>query len=262
MMTLTFAQLHGWLVLFLWPFFRLAAFAMTAPLLGHSTVPRTVKLGLAALLTVLLAPSLPPLPAVPVWSWAGLGVIVEQILVGAAIGLALRVMFAAVMAAGDFAGLQMGLAFATFISPDTGANTMILARLFYIISLLMFLALNGHLMVIQALAFSFQVLPVGYAGLDAEGFAMLARYGGTIFSAGLLLALPLITALLITNLTLGILNRSAPQMTVFSVGFPASLTLGLFLLAVLMTDLGRYLNVLFAQALGLIHQLIVTLAGG
>lgn len=260
MLTITHAQLYAWLALFLWPFFRLLAFMMTAPLLGHSSIPRTVKLGLAALITFVVAPGLPPFPAVPIWSWAGLGIIVEQILIGAALGLVLRVTFTAVMAAGDFIGLQMGLAFATFVSPDTGTNTMVLSRLFYMIALLMFLALNGHLMVIETLAFSFHALPVGVAGLNVGAFDLLARSGATIFSAGLALALPLIAALLIVNLCLGILNRSAPQLTVFSVGFPTSLTLGLVLLGILMTDLGRYLDALFGQGLQTLQAMIQAMA--
>lgn len=259
MLTVTYAQLSAWLVLFLWPFFRLLAFMLTAPVLGHSSIPRTVKVGLAALITFAIAPTLPPLPDVPIWSWAGLGVIVEQTLIGAALGLVLRVVFAAVMAAGDFIGLNMGLAFATFVSPDAGADTMILARLFYMISLLMFLALDGHLMVIETLAASFTTLPIGYTGLNAAGFSLLAHFGTTVFAAGLLLSLPLIAALLIVNLSLGILNRAAPQMTVFSVGFPTSLTLGLFLIGVLMTDLGRYLDQLFGQGLATMQQLIQAL---
>jgi flagellar biosynthetic protein FliR len=179
---------------------------------------------------------------------------------GAALGLVLRVTFTAVMAAGDFIGLQMGLAFATFVSPDTGTNTMVLSRLFYMIALLMFLALNGHLMVIETLAFSFHALPVGVAGLNVGAFDVLARSGATIFSAGLALALPLIAALLIVNLSLGILNRSAPQLTVFSVGFPMSLTLGLVLLGVLMTDLGRYLDALFGQGLQAMQTMIQAMA--
>jgi flagellar biosynthetic protein FliR len=260
MLTVTHAQLYGWLALFLWPFFRLLAFMMTAPLLGHSSIPRPVKVGLAALITFVVAPGLPPFPVVPIWSWAGLGIIVEQILIGAALGLVLRVTFTAVMAAGDFIGLQMGLAFATFVSPDTGTNTMVLSRLFYMISLLMFLALNGHLMVIETLAFSFHALPVGVAGLNVGAFDLLARSGATIFASGLALALPLIAALLIVNLCLGILNRSAPQMTVFSVGFPMSLTLGLVLLGVLMTDLGRYLDALFGQGLQTMQAMIQAMA--
>ena len=184
---------------------------------------------------------------------------VEQTLIGVAMGLALRVMFTVVQAAGEFIGLQMGLAFATFVSPD-GANTMILSRLFYMITLLMFLAVNGHLIVIDTLATSFQTLPVGTSGLNPNGFEMLVRYGGTIFVSGLLLALPLVAALLIVNLSLGILNRSAPQLTVFSVGFPTSLTLGLFLLLVLMTDFGRFLQGLFSEGLQFLSQLVEALA--
>lgn len=259
MVDVSFDQLHAWLTAFLWPFMRLSGFFMAAPLLGHSAVPNRVKIGLAALLCIVVAPGLPPLPAAPVWSWAGLGIVVEQTLIGVAMGLALRVMFTVVQAAGEFIGLQMGLAFATFVSPD-GANTMILSRLFYMITLLMFLAVNGHLIVIDTLATSFQTLPVGTSGLNPNGFEMLVRYGGTIFVSGLLLALPLVAALLIVNLSLGILNRSAPQLTVFSVGFPTSLTLGLFLLLVLMTDFGRFLQGLFSEGLQFLSQLVEALA--
>lgn len=260
MLQVDFAQLHAWLVMFLWPFTRLTAFLSMAPLLGHASLPRPLKLGLALLLCMVIAPTLPPLPAAPILSWAGLGIMVEQVLIGVAMGLSLRVMFTVVQAAGEFIGLQMGLAFATFFSPDTGANTMILSRLLYMITLLMFLAVNGHLVVIDTLATSFQTLPIGLAGLNAGAFEMLVRYAGTIFVAGLLLALPLVAALLIINLTLGILNRSAPQLTVFSVGFPTSLTVGIFLLMVLMTDLGRFLQNLFGNGLEFLRTLVETLA--
>lgn len=260
MLQVTFEQLHLWLVSFLWPFTRLTGFLLVSPLWGHPSVPKEVKLALAALISMLLAPGLPPLPDVPLMSWAGFGVLVEQLLVGIAMGLVIRVMLSTVQAAGDFIGLQMGLAFATFVSPDTGANTMILARLLYMITLLMFLAVNGHLIVIDILASSFHTLPIGLLGLNPDGFILLVRFGGTLFVSGLLLALPLVASLLIINLTLGILNRSAPQLTVFSVGFPTSLTVGIFLLTVLMTDLGRFLQGLFEQGLTMMESVIQALA--
>ncbi|MCQ3828361.1 flagellar biosynthetic protein FliR [Microbulbifer elongatus] len=259
MIEITYAQLHTWLIAFLWPFVRLSGFFMAAPLLGHQGAPTRVKIGLAALITFAIAPNLPQLPSVPIWSWAGLGIMVEQTLIGAAIGLVLRVMFAVVQAAGDFIGLQMGLAFATFVTPD-GVNTMVLSRFLHLIAMMVFLAVDGHLIVIDTLATSFHTLPIGYSGLNPTGFEMLARFGGTIFSSGLMLALPMVAALLIVNLSLGILNRSAPQLTVFSIGFPVSLTLGLILLLVLMTDLGRFLQLLFEQGLSTIVQLLTTLA--
>lgn len=260
MVEVTFAQLQGWLMLFLWPFVRITAFLMASPLLGHSSVPRQAKIGLAALLTVVVGPSLPPLPDAPLMSWASLGIMIEQMLIGVAIGLTMHVMFAVVQAAGEFIGLQMGLAFATFFSPDTGANTMILSRLFYMITLLMFLAVNGHLIVIEILASTFFTLPIGIGGFNAGAFELLVRFAGTIFVSGMLLALPLVGSLLIINLSLGILNRSAPQLTVFNIGFPMSLTTGLFLLMVLMTDIGRFLQRLFSDSLLFLRQLLDMLA--
>ncbi|MBN7795839.1 flagellar biosynthetic protein FliR [Parahaliea mediterranea] len=260
MIDITFVQLHAWLAAFLWPFMRISAFVMASPLWGHSSVPNQVKMGLTALIAVVLGATLPPLPDVPIYSWAGVGIMVEQVIIGVAMGLTVKIMFAAVQAAGEYIGLQMGLGFATFVSPDTGANTMILSRLLYMITLLMFLAVNGHLIAIETLASSFTTLPIGMLGLNAGAMELLVRFGSTIFISGMLLALPLVGALLVINLSLGILNRSAPQLTVFSVGFPTSLTAGIFLLAVLMTDFGRYLQSLFGQGLGFMQQLVEVLA--
>ncbi|MGC3874872.1 flagellar biosynthetic protein FliR [Halomonas sp. GXIMD04776] len=260
MVEVTFDQLQGWLIAFLWPFVRLTAFLMAAPLWGHSSVPRQVKIGLALLLTMVITPALPPLPAVPIISWASLGIMVEQMLIGIAIGLVMRVVLAVVMAAGEYIGLQMGLAFATFFSPDTGANTMVLSRFLYMITLLMLLAFNGHLIVIEILANSFDTLPIGMGGFNPNAFEILARYGGTIFSAGLLLALPVVASLLIINLSLGILNRAAPQLTIFSIGFPMTLTVGLILLMILMLDLGRYLEGLFSRGFMFMQELIAMMA--
>lgn len=260
MIEVSFEQLHTWLTLFLWPFTRITGFVMACPLWGHTSVPNQVKLGLSALICFVLAPVLPPMPAIPVYSWAGVGIMVEQILIGAAMGLALHVMLSVVQAAGEFIGLQMGLGFATFVSPETGANTMILSRLFYMITLLMFLAVDGHLIALEIVASSFTTLPVGLLGLNTGAFELLVRFGGTIFVAGMLLALPLVGSLLIVNLSLGILNRSAPQLTVFSVGFPTSLLFGIFLLTILMTDFGRFLQSLFSQGLGFLEELVQLMA--
>lgn len=260
MVEVTFDQLQGWLVAFLWPFMRLAAFIMAAPLWGHSSINNQVKIGIAAVLAVIISPSLPPLPQVPIFSWASFGIIVEQMLIGIAIGLVMRVTLTVVQAAGEFIGLQMGLAFAVFFDPNTGAQTMVLARFLYIITLLMLLAFNGHLVVIELLAISFDTLPIGMGGFNPGAWEMLARYGGTIFSSGLLLALPVVAALLIINLSLGILNRAAPQLTVFSVGFPMTLTIGLALIMILMGDLGSFLESLFAEGFSFIQQLIFAMA--
>lgn len=261
MVELNFVQLQEWIALFLWPFTRIAAFIAAVPLLSHSSVPNPVKVGFAVLLSVIISSTLPPLPDVPLVSWHGVGIIVEQMLIGLSMGLVMQIVFAVVQAAGEFIGLQMGLAFATFFSPDTGANTMILSRLLHMLTLLMFLAFDGHLLLIEILAASFTTLPVGQASLDAGAFDLLARFGSVIFMSGMLLALPLVATLLIMNLAMGILNRTAPQFTVFSIGFPMTLLAGLVLLTVLMNDFGRFLERLFMQGLQFLQQFVETLSG-
>lgn len=260
MVEVTFDQLQAWLVAFLWPFTRLTAFIMAAPLWGHASIPNQAKIGLAAVLAFVITPTLPPLPEIPIISWASLGLMVEQTLIGVAIGLVMRVTLAAVMAAGEYIGLQMGLAFATFFDAGSGTQTMVLARFLYMITLLMLLAFNGHLVVIEILAMSFETLPIGLGGFNPNAWKMLASYGSTIFSAGLLLALPVVASLLIINLSLGILNRAAPQLTIFSIGFPLTLVIGVVLLMVLMTDLGRFLESLFADAFLFLQQLLALMA--
>lgn len=259
MITVTFAQLQEWISLFLWPFCRFTGLLLIAPIFSHSSIPNRVKLGLALIFSIIIGPLLPPLPDIPLFSWASFGIIVEQIIIGVAIGLVVQVVFAAVQAAGEYIGLQMGLAFATFFSPDSGANTMILSRVFYTFAILMFLAIDGHLIMLEILARSFEFLPIGTLGLNAGAFEQVARFGMVVFSSGILLALPVFGALLIVNLTLGILNRSAPQLTVFSVGFPMSLTLGLVLMTVLMTELGGYLQRLFRLGLNMVEQVLLAM---
>jgi flagellar biosynthesis protein FliR len=232
MLSVTSAQLDAWLAAFLWPLARILAVIATAPVTGSLSLPARVKIGLAVVITVLIAPTLGPLPAVEPFSGAGLLVLVEQIVVGAAMGLAMKVVFAAVDMAGEIAGLQMGLGFATFYDPQTRASTPVLAQFVGIMATLVFLALNGHLLVLGALAASFEALPLSAAlNPAAGGWRMLAEWGATIFLAGLAISLPVLAALLITNASLGILTRAAPQLNMFAVGFPVTLGVGLVVLA-------------------------------
>src|SRR5690554_5739160 len=254
MLEVSSAQLQGWVVLFLWPFARIVAFVMTAPILGHSSVPAQAKLILAVLLTVLVSATLPPLPEFTLISWTGLGILIEQVIIGLAMGFAMHIIFAVVMVAGEYIGLQMGLGFASFFSHDTGTNSMVLSRIFYMVTLLAFLAFNGHLFIIQILAASFISLPIGLAGLNADAFNLMARFTSVVFSSGLLLAMPLVTALLMINLAMGILNRSAPQFTIFSIGFPMALITGIILLGVLMSDFGIFLELLFSQGFAFLQS--------
>ena len=247
--SVTSAQLEGWIVAFLWPFVRMLALVSTAPVFGEPWVPRQMKVAMAAMLAFVVSPTIGPMPAVPVVSAGGIWIILQQVLIGAAMGFSMRLVFAAVLAAGEYIGLQMGLSFASFFDPMSHGSTMVVARLLNMLAMLIFLALDGHLLMLNALAESFHTLPVADAPLASGGWMFLVLGGGEIFSSGLMLSLPLITALLTLNLAMGILNRASPQFSIFAVGFPLTLLAGIFMLQLLMPNLGAFLEPRFAQGI-------------
>ncbi len=230
MISLTDAQLNAWLISFIWPLTRILGLLMVAPIFGHRAVPGRVKIGLGVFIALIIAPTLPPMPDVGLGSWHGLFILVQQFLIGVAIGFTMRVVFAAVEAAGEIVGLQMGLGFASFFDPQSAGQTLVLARFFNMLAALVFLAINAHLLLIGILVESFQSLPISTQPLSAIGFFNVASFGSTIFAVGLQLALPIIAILLMTNLALGILTRSAPQLNIFAIGFPITLGVGLIVL--------------------------------
>ena len=232
MISLTDAQINTWLINFIWPLTRILGLIMVAPIFGHRSVPRRIKIGLGVFIALIVVPTLPPMPDVGLGSWHGLFILVQQLLIGIAMGFTMRVVFAAVEAAGEIVGLQMGLGFASFFDPSTAGQTLVLARFFNMLASLVFLAVNAHLLLIGVLVESFQSLPISTQPLSAAGFFTLASFGSTVFSVGLQLALPIIAILLMTNLALGILTRSAPQLNIFAIGFPITLGVGLLVLNV------------------------------
>lgn len=259
MISVTLDQLYAWINTFFWPFVRIAAMVGSAPLLSESAIPARVKVGLAVMLTLIVAPTLGPMPTLATASWGALWIIGQQLLIGLALGLTMRIIFAAVQTAGEFVGLQMGLAFASFFDPGTGSNTAVLARILNTIALLVFIAMNGHLLMIGGLVRTFEVLPIAVAPLDVNGWGVLLEWSSQIVVSGLLLALPVMVVLLTINLSLGILNRTAQQLSVFAVGFPISLTVGLIILAVVLPQITPFLERLFQDGYDTMGRLVEAL---
>lgn len=235
MISITTAELNTLLATFIWPLSRILALIATAPILGNPSIPIRVKLGLALMITILVAPTVEKLlPHIDPTTGIGLIILLQQILIGVAIGFAMRIVFVAVEMAGELIGLQMGLGFAIFFDPQNSGQIDIIGRFLGIIASLAFLAIDGHLMMIALISQSFSTLPVSSDGVTEATFTTLANWGSEIFKSGLQLSLPVLTALLITNLALGILTRAAPQLNIFAVGFPLTLSIGLLVLALSM----------------------------
>ena len=261
MLELTDTQIGLLLSTYLWPLFRITGFLLADPLFGTKQVPRRIKTVLAISLTVLIAPLLPPMPAVPVVSGEGVFIIVQQLLIGAAMGFTMRLAITAVELSGAIIAMQMGLGFAMQFDPGSGAQVSSVSRLLTLFTYLILLAINGHHVRLGTLVESFTLLPVSLAPLPAMSLKMLAGWGGTMLALGLWLSLPLVAALLIVNLSVGVMTRAAPQFNIFSFGFPMTLTIGFVVLYLSIPLLGTALEQVYLQAFVLMRQLLLPQTG-
>ena len=255
MISITSTQLDAWLSAFIFPLARILAMIASSPVLGNRQTPVRIKVGLSVLLTIVIAPNIATMPQVAVGSPQGLLIMIQQIIIGVAMGFTISMIFSAVEMAGEIAGLQMGLGFASFYDPINAIHSAIIAQWLGLIAILAFLAINGHLYMISALAESFQTLPIG-SMMSAQGFNGVAHWGASIFAYALQISLPILAALLITNIALGILTRAAPQLNIFAVGFPITLAIGFFVLALTMPYFSTVMGRLTQEGIGIALKLI------
>lgn len=255
MISFTSAQLDIWLSTLIYPLTRILAMIASAPVLGNKQVPARIKMGLALLLAIVIAPNIGAMPPVELGSPQGILIMIQQIIIGVAMGFTMRLIFSAVEMAGELAGLQMGLGFASFYDPINGVHSAIIAQWLGIIAALAFLSINGHLYMLSALAESFQTLPIG-SMMSTKGIYGVAGWGGSIFAYAVQISLPLLAALLITNIALGILTRAAPQLNLFAVGFPITLAIGFFVLALSIPYFSPLLDRLTQEGLGTMLNLV------
>jgi len=225
--TLTEAELVTWLSPMIWPFLRVLAVFTSAPLFSNKAFPVRARIGLAFFIALSAQPSLQGQPVISITSPEAFGAVVQQVGIGLAIGFAVRLVFAAVELAGEVVGFQMGLNFAAFFDPSLNTQSSAVARFFGQMALFMFIVMNGHLMVLMAVIKSFEKFPVDQNFLHATSSMKLYTLGSDLFASALWMALPMVGMLMFANLALGIVSRIAPQMNIYAIGFPITLTVGL-----------------------------------
>ena len=260
MIEVTAAQLDAWLAALMFPLGRLLGLFASAPVFSNRGVSVRVRLAIGMGVAIAVLPVMPPMPQVAPGGGLGLAIFAQQMFIGIAIGFMMRIVFAAVDMAGALIGMQMGLSFAIFFDPDAGGQTAVLSDFLNLIATLLFVAVNGHLLMIEALVRSFEWLPVGTEIVRAEGWGYIARAGLTVFAAGLLLSLPVIGVLLVANIALGVLTRAAPQLNLFAVGFPVTLTAGFIGVLLIMTNFAPVLQTLFERGFDEIGRMLEALA--
>ena len=254
MITVSANQVDGWLVGLFWPFVRIGSCFMVAPAFGSTSVPARVRIVLAGFVALLIAP-LVTVPDVAPFCAAGVVITVQQVIVGAALGFSLQILFEAINLGGELLGNSMGLSLAFNLDPQNGASTPVLGQLYTLLVTLIFLVLDGHLALIRALVDGFQTLPIGTSGLGPNGLWSVVNWGSELFSGALTVALPGVAALLIANLAFGVVSRAAPTLNLFSVGLPVSLVFGLIVIIATLPALESSFIRLLAVALGFLRRL-------
>ncbi len=256
MILLTEAQITQFVGQFIWPLFRITALFMAMPVIGTQLVPARARLVLAIAFTLLISPLLPELPSVPPLSLSSLMIVMQQVIIGLTIGFFLQIFFQIFVLAGQFISMKMGLGFAAMNDPASGVSVTVISQYYLIIVTLLFLLLNGHLVVIEMIAESFTFMPISASGISAAWFWQIAASGSWLFDRALLVSLPIMTTLLVVNLGFGVMSRAAPQMNIFSLTVPVTLVLGLALIWLSFTNFIGLYQSFFGEALSFLNNMV------
>jgi flagellar biosynthetic protein FliR len=249
MMEVSAAEATAFVGSLMWPFMRISAMLMAIPVIGTRMVSVRIRVVLAALISFVVMPLIPEVPAVDPLSVAGLTISIHQILIGLAMGFVLQMVLAALTIAGEVISMTMGLGFASMVDPANGVNVPMLSQFFLIMGTLMFLAMGGHLMIIQLVVSSFQSLPVTGEGIPRESFWVIIKFASQMFIGAAWVALPAMISILTITLAMGVMTRAAPQLNIFSVGFPVTMLVGFIILMLVMPSILPRFNQILLQGM-------------
>lgn len=249
-------EVMAWLGLFMWPLLRIGGLVMVAPPFGARTLPTRVRILAVLLITLVMMPLVPEAPRVDPFSAEAVLIAANQILIGVGMGFILQLVFAVFVNAGEVLALTMGLGFASTVDPQHGVTVPVISQFYTIVVTLLFLTLDGHLMLVEMLADSFRLLPITAEPLGREAWWAVAGWAGTMFEGAMWVALPALTALLLTNLALGVITRAAPQLNIFSVGFPLTLLVGFVMMLLAAPVLRPQFERLLEQGLIAMRQML------
>ena len=249
MISLTTAQINAWIVAFFFPLARILGVLVASPPFNNQALNTRTRLILGLAVTFAIAPALPDVGTLDPASGYGLLILAQQMLIGLAMGFSMRLVFSAIDLSGALISNQMGLGFATAYDPQSASDTAVVSEFLGLLGLLVFLSINGHLMVIATLGKSFADLPIAGTAISHDSWINIANAGAVVFTSGVFLSLPVVVALLITNIALGVLGRVAPQLNLMAVGFPTTIALGFAALLVGLSYFATPLQDLFEYGL-------------
>jgi flagellar biosynthetic protein FliR len=256
MIDLASLRIEYWVSAFFIPLFRVGAFLMAMPMFGTRLVPMRVRLGLAIFMTLVIMPAMPSVPVLDGLSFATYLLIAQQILIGTALGFTLHLFFQVFSVGGQLIANQMGLGFASMTDPANGVSVVVLGQFYLMLTTLLFLAMDGHLIVFNVLLSSFEIVPPTVMDLHTVRLMDIALSGVWMFSGALLMSLPAVTALLVVNMSFGIMTKAAPQLNIFAIGFPLTMTMGLVITWLSLSGFLGYFERIADHALLVIQTLV------
>ena len=222
---------------------------LVAPALGGTYAPTHIKIGLTVLLAATLAPTVTvPLAANDVSLTL---LVAREIVIGLALAMSVRALIAAAELAGHLSGFQIGFSYAATVDPVSGVRNSMITSLYGLLALLAFFAINGHHEVLRALAVSYAKLPIGAGHIDGSIVTAVRQIFALIFGVGARLAAPIIVVLLIVELAIGLVSRSAPALSFMVIGYPVRLIVGLSVLAMMMATVPAVTNSVVGRAIGI-----------
>ena len=241
---------------FMWPLARVTGVFLIAPIISSAYIPLYIKLLIASIITMFVLPFIETPDAVDAMSFQAVIILSQQFMIGLTIGAIVQVAFTAVMIAGENIAMTMGLGFAHMTDPVNGVTIPVVSQVLTVIASLFFLALNGHIAILQLLINSFHTLPISEL-ISTSTAVAVAEWASRMFIGAVLVSIPAVTALLVINIAMGLMTRVAPQMNIFSVGFPLTMMLGFIFIAItipvamkvfqgLLGQSFEYINVLFS----------------
>ncbi|MGZ8918296.1 MAG: flagellar biosynthetic protein FliR [Methylobacter sp.] len=255
-MNFTEAEIQEQVASFIWPLIRISAMFVAVPVFSVKAVPARVRLILSVAMTFVVMPLLPAFTTIDMFGYEGIRVAIAQMMIGLSGGFIVQLVFAAIVFAGQGIALNMGLGFASMVDPQNGEQVPVISQLYVTTSTLIFLSLDGHLLLIKMLLDSFTSLPIGMDGIVKADIWTIIAWSSRMFAGGLLLAMPVIASLLLVNISFGVAARSSPQLNIFSVGFQVTLMLGMLLIWLTLPDVLDQFTGILTQAYDLIGHLL------
>ena len=251
-----------WIWSIMWALLRVSGFFISVPFLGHRAVPAVIKIPIALTLAFAVGPvvtGLSPMQPDSLWQLGGWAM--SEIAVGAIIGFGFATLFFAIRMAGDIVGLQMGFAIVNIIDPNTTGQVSLIGEFKYILALLILLVIDGHHMMITALVDSYRLIPIGTAHFGDGAFNQIVRLTATAFITAVKIGAPMMITLLLTEVALGIVARTVPQMNIFIVGFPLKIGIGFLVLGASLPLLAQLFSRALTQIESSTQQIVAALVG-